>query len=146
MAIWASSTALSEEYYLGYVLCRLRAGNLDLSSASARRPLVSEAPRRDEADEDRRNRFMTARRGRRIASCCVATRFLAPIGSSGAVFAAIDIAVRPRVQSHHGLGGKFNAGRGNSARSEKANSYPSRHRTGVAGVAAVAAQTVINRY
>jgi hypothetical protein len=26
------------------------------------------------------------------------------------------------VQFHHGLGGKFNAGRGNSARSEKANS------------------------
>jgi hypothetical protein len=39
------------------------------------------------------------------------------------VFAAIDIAAWPRVQFHHGLGGKFNAGRGNSARSEKANSY-----------------------
>ena len=50
--------------------------------------------------------------------------FLAPIGSSGAVFAAIDVAARPGVQFHSGLGGKFNAGRGNSARSEKANSYP----------------------
>ena len=50
---------------------------------------------------------MTAHRGRKIASCCVAARFLAPIGSSGAVFAAIDIAVRPRVQFHHGLGGQI---------------------------------------
>ena len=54
----------------------------------------------------------------------VVAGFLAPLGSSGAIFAAIDIAARPGVQFHHGLGGKFNAGRGNSAHSEKATSYP----------------------
>ena len=40
------------------------------------------------------------------------------------LFAAIDIAARPGIQFHHGLAGKFNAWRGNSARSEKTNSYP----------------------
>jgi hypothetical protein len=55
-----------------------------------------------------------------------AAGFLAPIGPSDTIFAAIDIAARPGVPFHHGLGGKFNAGNGNSARSEKANSfYPS---------------------
>jgi hypothetical protein len=53
------------------------------------------------------------------------------MGSSGAVFAAIDVAVRPGVLFHYGLGGKFNAGKGNSAPSagiqhavEKGNAYP----------------------
>ena len=49
---------------------------------------------------------------------------LGAVAEGGAIFAAIDIAARPGIQFHHGLGGKFNAGRGNSARSEKANSYP----------------------
>ena len=53
------------------------------------------------------------------------------VGSSGAVFAAVDIAARPGVQFHHGLGGKFNAGKENSAPRagiphavEKGNAYP----------------------
>ena len=37
----------------------------------------------------------------------VAAGFLARIGSSGAIFAAVDIAARPRVLFHHGLGAQF---------------------------------------
>jgi hypothetical protein len=62
--------------------------------------------------------------------------FLAPIGSSGSIFAffgVIDIAVRSGVQFHHGPGGKFNAWRGNSARSEIANSYFPKQATRMAG-------------
>jgi hypothetical protein len=55
-----------------------------------------------------------SRHGGRL-SFPTAAGFLAHLGSSGAVFAAIDIAVRPGAQFHHGLGGKFNAGGGFSS-------------------------------
>jgi hypothetical protein len=55
--------------------------------------------------------------------------FLVPIGSSGAVFAIIDIAARPEIWSRYGQEGKFSAKGGNSVRSGKANSYLSTMRS-----------------
>jgi hypothetical protein len=49
--------------------------------------------------------------------------FLVRILSAGAVFAIIDYAARPEIESRYGQEGKFNAKDGNSVRSEKANSY-----------------------
>jgi hypothetical protein len=52
----------------------------------------------------------------------LAEGFLAPIGSSGAVFVIIDIAARLEIEFRYGQEGKFSAKNGNSVRSEKANS------------------------
>ena len=47
------------------------------------------------------------------------------MGSSGAVFATIDIAVRPEIEFRCGEEGKFIDRSGNSHVAEKGNSYPS---------------------